>query len=369
MIQSQTQEIEAQRSVLREQQKKLDALQAQMHAAPAAASSSITAVTPAPDAIIPSVGNVPVTVAASGTVANPAQPQAKPEEPTSIHIKGITLTPGGFFAAESVWRQRGLAADINTPFNSVPFPGSSQSDLSEFNASARQSRISMLAEGKIDHAKFSGYYETDFLSAGVTSNNNQSNSYTMRQRQFWGKADLDNGWSFTGGQMWSLVTETKSGVANRTEAAPLTVDSQYQVGFSWARQYGFRIAKNFNNKFWLAGAVEGAQTLLTAHGNANNFLIAAPGTGGGLFNATANYSFNFSPDFILKAVFEPGWGHYEVFGVASIFRGASLPERNSHSRVGSGRVQRFQSWRRSGRECPLPVLPEEIRFSIARPGW
>ncbi len=222
MIQSQTQEIEAQRAALRDQQKKLDALETQMHAAPAALSGSVTSITPATAAIIPSVGNVPVTVAASGTGANPA-PQAKPEEPTSIHIRGITLTPGGFFAAESVWRQRGLAADINTPFNSVPFPGSSQSDLSEFNASARQSRISMLAEGKIDHAKFSGYYETDFLSAGVTSNNNQSNSYTMRQRQFWGKADLDNGWSFTGGQMWSLVTETKSGVANRTEAAPLTL--------------------------------------------------------------------------------------------------------------------------------------------------
>jgi hypothetical protein len=146
--------------------------------------------------------------------------------------------------------------------------------------------------------------------------------------------------------MWSLITETGHGMDNRTEVLPQTIDAQYFIGFSWARQYGFRIAKNFNNKFWLAGAVEGAQTLLTAHGNANNFLIAAPGIGGGLFNATANYSFNFSPDFILKAVFEPGWGHYEVFGVASIFRARVFPNATAtpasavgafnDSRVGGG---------------------------------
>jgi len=65
----------------------------------------------------------------------------------------------------------------------------------------------MLAEGKIEHAKFSGYYETDFLSAAVTSNNRQSNSYSLRQRQFWGQAALDSGWTFTGGQMWRMRTD------------------------------------------------------------------------------------------------------------------------------------------------------------------
>ena len=69
-------------------------------------------------------------------------------------------------------------------------------------------------------AKLSGYYEADFLSAGITSNNNQSNSYTLRQRQVWGQAAFDNGFTFTGGQMWSLVTETKHGVDNRSEALP-----------------------------------------------------------------------------------------------------------------------------------------------------
>src|SRR4029077_6717893 len=33
------------------------------------------------------------------------------ESPLAIHYKGITITPGGFFAAETAWRSRALAAD------------------------------------------------------------------------------------------------------------------------------------------------------------------------------------------------------------------------------------------------------------------
>ena len=150
------------------------------------------------------------------------------EPPTTIHVKGITITPGGFLAAETVRRTRALAADINTPFNSLTMPGASQSTMGEFFGSGRQSRMSMLAEGRLKSVKLSGYLEADFLSAGVTSNNNQSNSYTWRQRQAWGQAAFDNGWTFTGGQMWSLVTETKQGTDNRTEALPMTIDAQYR---------------------------------------------------------------------------------------------------------------------------------------------
>jgi hypothetical protein len=248
------------------------------------------------------------------------------ESPLALHYKGISIAPVGFLAAETVWRQHGMGADVNTPFNSIPFNGASQSDLSEFFGSGRQSRVGMLAEGKIDSAKLTGYVEADFLSAGVTSNNNQSNSYTLRQRQMWGQAALNNGWSFTGGQMWSLVTETRNGVDNRTEALPMVIDAQYHVGFSWARQYGFRIAKNINNKMWLAFSVENPQTTFAAHGNSANFLIGTAGLSGGLYNAfNGTYSFNEAPDFVGKAVFQPGWGHYEVFGIVSTFRDRLFP--------------------------------------------
>ena len=247
------------------------------------------------------------------------------ESPLAIHYKGITITPGGFLAAESVWRQHALGSDINTPFNSITFPGAAQSNMSEFFGSGRQSRISMLGEGKINSAKLTGYYESDFLGTGITSNNNESNSYVLRVRQAWGQAALNNGWSFTGGQMWSLVTETRKGVDNRTETVPMTIDPQYNVGFSWARQYGFRIAKNLSNKAWLAFAVENSQETLGGHGASNNFLIGSQGTSGGLYNPTANYSFNPTPDFIGKLAFEPGWGHFEVFGIFTDFRDRIYP--------------------------------------------
>jgi len=247
------------------------------------------------------------------------------ESPLALHYKGITITPGGFLAAETVWRAHALGSDINTPFNSIPFNGASQSNMSEFFGSGRQSRVSMLAEGKISSAKLTGYVEADFLTSGITSNNNESNSYGLRQRQAWGQAALNNGWSFTGGQMWSLATETKNGVDNRTEALPMTIDPQYNVGFTWARQYGFRVAKNFSNRFWLAFSVEDPQTTVGGRGSSTNFLLGEQGTSGGLYNPTANYSFNYTPDLIAKAVFQPKNVHLEVFGVFSNFRDRIFP--------------------------------------------
>ena len=247
--------------------------------------------------------------------------------PLAIHYKGITITPGGFLAAEMVWRQHALGADVNTPFNTIPFSGATAAHMAEFFGSGRQSRISMLAEGKLSSAKLSGYIEADFLSAGVTSNNNESNSYTLRQRQIWGQAALNSGWTFTGGQMWSLATETRVGLDNRTEALPMVIDPQYTVGFSWERQMGFRITKNFNNKFWAGFAVENPQitTAGTLAPGQNNFIIGSQGAGGGLYNATANYSWNAMPDLIFKLAAQPGWGHFEVFGIISDFRDRIFP--------------------------------------------
>ena len=39
----------------------------------------------------------------------------------------------------------------------------------------------------------------------------------------------------------------------------------------------------------------------------------------------ANYSFNYTPDFVVKMAFEPGWGHWEVFGIERNFRDRIYP--------------------------------------------
>ena len=184
--------------------------------------------------------------------------------------------------------------------------------------------MSALAEGKLKEAKLTGYVEADFSVRGHHFKQQRKQQLQPASTAGLGQAAL-HGWSFTGGQMWSLVTETRKGMDNRTEALPMTIDPQYHVGFSWARQYGFRVTRDFGDKMWLGLSVENPQTTFAAHGNSSNFLIGAPGTAGGLFNPTANYSFNSAPDFVVKAAFEPGWGHYEVFGVVSQFRDRVFP--------------------------------------------
>jgi hypothetical protein len=304
LLNAQAAEIEAQRRELAEMKARLGEVKAE-------------AVTAAVSASVP---------AATAAVVKAADPDEKPEGPKSLHFKGITITPMGFFVAETVYRNRAVDSDVNTAFTSIPYSGANLAHVSEFNASGRQSRIASLFEGKIASAKIGGYYEADFLSAGVTSNNRQSNSYTLRQRQFWAQVALDSGWTFTGGQMWSLVTETKKGLNNRTEAAPSTIDAQYTAGFSWARQYGFRVTKDFNNKVWLGFSIEGAQEVLPSfHNNAANFILQDAGNGGGLYNSTTNYTLNTSPDFVFKAAWEPGWGHYELFGLVRTFRSRYFP--------------------------------------------
>ncbi|MGB0034279.1 MAG: hypothetical protein WBP79_02250 [Candidatus Acidiferrales bacterium] len=320
LLEAQAKQMQAQSEALKEQQRKMEVMEAQLKAVNASPNGLAAGVSiPAGGAL----GANPVN--GSAALNNGAADEKKPDEPASIRFKGITITPGGFIAAETVYRNHGMANDVNTDFKGIPFAGASNGHLSEFNFSGRQSRISLLAEGKLDNMKLTGYYETDWLSAGVTSNDNQSNSYTLRQRQIWGQAALNSGWTFTGGQMWSLVTETKKGLNNRTEAAPLTIDAQYVVGFSWARQYGFRVTKSLGDKLWLGFSVEGPQNTLGGKIQTQNTLIAAPGDTAGLYNSGANYSFNPAPDFIFKAAWEPGWGHYEVYGILSDFRARIFP--------------------------------------------
>ncbi len=234
-----------------------------------------------------------------------AAQKAAEEGPSTIHYKGINLTPGGFIEAATVFRNRATSGDINTPFTGIPYPNNALSKVTENNFTARQSRATLLAETSIGNAKVTGYYEGDFLWANVT----------------WA-----NGFSVAGGQMWSLVTESKKGIANRQEAFPLQIDPQYVVGWAWQRAYGFRVVKDFG-KFAFGLGIEGPQTTIAGRNFPANFFINAPGAGGGLYNTfdSAGYSLNRAPDFLVKAAFDPGWGHYEVVGILSDFRNRIYP--------------------------------------------
>jgi flagellar motility protein MotE (MotC chaperone) len=247
--------------------------------------------------------------------------------PDALYYKGITISPAGsFLAAETVWRQGGTGGGINTQFTGVPLNNSEASQLSEFQGSGRQSRVAVKAVGKLDKMTLTGYYEADWLSAGVTSNNNQSNSYTMRQRQLWADAKLSDGWDFSGGQGWSLATETTQGETRGTEILPASIDPQYMTGFVWTRQYSFRVSKDFGKKLFFGISAENAETLNPAGQNLpTNLLITTVGNTGGLYDNQSNYSYSLTPDFVAKLVAEPGWGHWELFGIGRSFRDRIYP--------------------------------------------
>jgi hypothetical protein len=351
LLAAQAREIQMQNDLMKAQQQKMEMMEEELKAASTPVDTS-SAVAP------------PSRAFGNGIIGTADGQAPGPDNPVAIRFKGITITPGGFLAAETVFRNKATGGDINTPLNSIPFPGNPGGQTTEWNASARQSRLTMLAEGKLANVKLSGYVETDFLGAGITSNDNESNSYVLRIRQGWGQAHWDNGFQITGGQMWSLVTETKKGTDNRSEALPMTIDPQYTVGFDWARQEALRVSKTFGEgvKFTLAASVEASNTTLTVHGNPtsvipatttttitdgvtsvavpitttstfNNFLVGAPGISGGLYNPTGTYAYNKTPDFVFKATVDPKFGHFEVFGLVSTFRDRVYPCFAAHGAI------------------------------------
>jgi len=260
----------------------------------------------------------------------------KIDSPSTIHYKGVTITPVAFFAFENVYRQRSVNSDVNTPFNTIPMPSANEGHVSELNFSGRQSRVGALFQGDAGKFKLSGYVEADFLSSGTTSNGNQSNSYTLRQRQFWGQAALTSGFTVTGGQMWSLVTETGTSTNNRTEKLPNVVDAQYTVGFSWARQPAIRFQQRWGDvktgAFTAALSLENAQitgftaTSATSGAVPTNFFFAGAGQGGGLYNAySGTYANNVAPDLVVKATYDLPKAHLELGGLGRFLRDYYFP--------------------------------------------
>src|SRR6202789_3124957 len=331
------------------------AADAQTQAAAAAASAAqaqaaATAAASKADAGSSSVSSLQSTTTALTNTTNTVVTSQKKlegeiEEPATLRFKGVNLTPGGFAAFGGGWRQHSVNSDINTPLNSIPFPSANEGHTSELNFSGRQSRLSLLAVGDAGSYKLSGYYEVDWLGTGTSSNNNQSNSYVLRQRQIWGKGETAGGFAVTGGQMWSLVTEDAKGTDARTEIQPLTIDPQYLVGYSWTRQPGIRIQQRWGDyktgAFTIAVAAEQAQiTNFTASGQIPvDFYFGGIGQNGGLYNAAGNigaldnagtaaittYANNVAPDVIVKAAFDEPWMHFEVGGIGRFLRNEFFP--------------------------------------------
>jgi len=319
--------------------------QSQAAAAAASAAQAQTAATTAAakaDAASTSVTELQTTTTTlnDNVIANQRKVEDEINSPATLHYKGVNITPGGYAAFEGVWRQHSVNSDINTPFNSIPMPSANEGHVSELNFSARQSRLSVLVTGDAGAYKLTGYWEMDFLGTGTSSNNNQSNSYVMRQRQIWGQFATAGGFSVTGGQMWSLITEDAKGDDPRTEIQPLTIDPQYLVGYSWERQPGIRVEQHLGAVSLAASAEQAQITNFTAAGPIpTEFFFGGPGQNGGLYNAAGNvgagntagtgaistYANNVAPDILVKAALDEPKLHFEVGGIARFLRNEYFP--------------------------------------------
>jgi hypothetical protein len=279
------------------------------------------------------------------------------EHPLSIAYKGIRITPVGFTEATAYWRQRSTQSDQATPFQSIPVgaqvAGGYNSHLSEFGITARDSRLALRVDADAGKTKLAAYFEGDFFGTGPTSNPNQTTSYTFRIRQAWGRAKFANGWTITGGQMWNLITLNRKGVDsdNANLWIPNIIEASYSVGYDWGRFGEVRIGKQINDRTAVAIAfanpsylnqtnnttagVEGlavagnglwGNSLVNAAPTCTSTSVTTPVTVTCTATVAPTYSTNLAPDMIAKLAFDdPRFGHFEVKGLARIFRDRVAP--------------------------------------------
>jgi hypothetical protein len=226
-----------------------------------------------------------------------------------LHYKGVTITLGGFLAAESIYRQHDQANDISTSFASIPYANNSVGRTQELRFTARQSRISALVQGSPSPQTHLGFYsEFDLQGGAQTANSNESNSYTPRLRHMYGSIDWDNlGLHLLAGQAWSLVTLNSQGITPRNELVPPTIDGQYIPGFTWTRQPQIRLVQDLPHAVSVAVSLENPQTTFFTGVNplpsTVHLTFNAPAGQG--FDSANTLSLNHIPDVVGKIVYEP----------------------------------------------------------------
>jgi hypothetical protein len=296
------------------------------------------------------------------------------ESPDTLHYKGVTLTPYGFFNGESVYRTHATGGEMATPFSSIPYEFADAYATSEMYISGRQSRVGFIGEGKLSWATLRARLEGDFLGTGTTSNDNQSTSYLFRQRIVLGELEMKNGFTISAGQGWSLTAENTKGISTAASniALPMQIDPNYVTGLVWARSGSIRVTDAINKYVSVAVSAENPQLLYTASlaGTTPYAVVGTQGVNGGLLNAAltscspsttvvnytnqvdgatsiavpvykttnscanlANISFNMAPDMVVKVAFDPGYGHYELFGVGRFFHETVYPGETTNSNL------------------------------------
>jgi hypothetical protein len=340
-------EIQALKQQVQQLQQKIDELAARQTNAPGPAPTAAAAT-----GIIP--GST-VSAAVSSAASTPG-----------FYAGPVKMTLSGFVELMGIDRNRNEADDWASNFNTaVPFPNSHNYDLSEFHLTERQSRIAALAEGPSDGTQhIEAYVETDFGGSTTNGNNNQSSSFSPRVRHFYADyQSLSGDWYLLFGQTWSFVTAEKSGMLPRQENIPLTIDGQYVPGFDWLRVPQIRLVKNFGDALSVGISAENPAAQVSATTTApatanldNNSYYSMPGASNA-YASTTNVTTDYLPDLVAKAALDPGWGHYELFGLTRWFR-------SRYTVTGEQDNQVSHAYGMGGNTL-LPLIPKLLEFQAS----
>jgi TolA-binding protein len=261
---------------------------------------------------------IPVSDPTPQTAAPVAKtPQAavvkSPDSPLSIHFGNASLTPGGWVDFTAIYRSTDVGSGLGTSFASIPFNNTVQGGLSETRFTAQSSRITLRADENFGATKVFAYAEADFNGYLPSNAYVSTNSDTLRLRVFF--TDLSRKrWELLGGQSWSLLTPNRVGVSPFLSEIynTLHLDTNYQVGLTYARQTQLRAVYHFTDNVALGLSAENPEqfsgssaTFPTLFSNIETDVNSGTGSGGG--TATPNLH----PDVVAKLSADPDWWHHK----------------------------------------------------------
>lgn len=243
------------------------------------------------------------------------------DTPLSIHFGKARLTPGGWVDFTSYYRSADVGSGLGTSFATIPYSNTVLGGLSETRFTAQGSRLSLRADETFGPVKVFGYAEADFNGYLPPNGYVSTNSDSLRLRVYF--TDLKSGrWELLAGQSWSMLTPNRVGVSPFLSEIynTLHLDSNYQVGLTYARQTQIRTVYHFKDNLALGFSAENPQqfsgsaaTFPALFNTAQTDLGSSTGAGGG--TATPNVH----PDLIAKLSLDPRWAgrawHLETAGL------------------------------------------------------
>ncbi len=272
LVQAQSEQIQKQQKELAEMKAKLAGNTSNSPAQPAPSSTISTA---APSSALPAIAaqpSVPAaistpasTIESSSSLSTPGSPAADEHSPLFFKIGDAKFTPGGFMDAMAVFRTTGHWLRSWGQLRQRPIQQLiAGRRVSPRRASAFRTRASRCAWTRPSAAARSP--ATTRLTSSVPRlpiSTSRATPTRLRSRLYF--ADYNRGhWEFLAGQTWSMLTPGRNGISPWPGDIFYSqdVDTNYQVGLTWARQLGFRVVYH-PNKVWALGlAVENPDQLV-----------------------------------------------------------------------------------------------------------